>query len=297
MKPGLRVYIILFIGVLAVSASAIFVKLSTASAGVLAFYRLFLTTMLITPVIFLKYKLELKTISKQDWFTSIIAGTFLAFHFVLWFQSLNYTSVASSTVLVTLQPLFVFLGTYFFFNEKYSLLAISCGIIAIMGSVVIGWGDFETKSSSLTGDLLALVSCAFISIYFMFGQGVRKRVSFLSYTFIVYGISTIVLFFYVIVHREHLFPYGLTNWIYFVLLAAVPTLIGHTILNWSLEWVSSSTISMAILIEPVIASFLAFVLLGENMNWKQIIGGLIILSSIAIFLFGGNRKEEKSSAS
>ncbi|MED1206080.1 DMT family transporter [Heyndrickxia acidicola] len=294
MKPGLRVYFILFIGVAAVSASAILVKLSTASAGVLAFYRLFLTTLMIAPIIIFKYTLELKMISKRDWYTSIIAGIFLAFHFVFWFQSLNYTSVASSTVLVTLQPLFVFLGTYLFFKEKYSPSAILCGLMAIFGSAVIGWGDFETKRSSFTGDLLALISCAFISIYFMFGQGVRKRVSFLPYTFIVYGISTVVLFIYVLLHQEHFVPYSLNNWIYFILLAVVPTLIGHTILNWSLEWVSSSVISMLILIEPVIASFLALILLGEDMSGKQIIGGLIILSSIAIFIVGGNRKEGKS---
>lgn len=86
---------------------------------------------------------EVKRMSKKDWIFSIVAGVFLAFHFILWFESLNYTSVASSVVLVTLQPLFAFIGTYFFFKEKVSKIAIISGGIAIAGSVIISWGGFQ----------------------------------------------------------------------------------------------------------------------------------------------------------
>lgn len=138
--PKLNPYIILAIGVLSVSTSAIFVKLSSAEAGVVAFYRLFFSVIIMVPIFIPRYVHELRTITKKDWVYSIIAGIFLAFHFILWFESLNYTSVASSTVLVTLQPLFAFIGTYFFFKEKFSIKAILCGLMAIIGSIVISWG-------------------------------------------------------------------------------------------------------------------------------------------------------------
>ena len=103
-------FIAIAIGVISVSLSAILVKLSTADAGVTAFYRMLFTVIIMFPLFAWKYTSELKKLSKRDWLFSTIAGVFLAFHFILWFESLNYTSVASSTVLVTLQPLFAGIG-------------------------------------------------------------------------------------------------------------------------------------------------------------------------------------------
>ena len=117
-KPAVNPYIPIMIGVISVAFSAIFVKMATADAGVIAFYRMLFSVLLMLPIFLLKYRREVLVLSKRDWIFSIIAGIFLAFHFIFWFESLNYTSVASSTVLVTLQPIFAFAGTYFFFKEK-----------------------------------------------------------------------------------------------------------------------------------------------------------------------------------
>ncbi len=175
-------YVALAIGVLSVSTSAILVKVSSAPSGVIAFYRLLFTVLFMLPIFLIKYVPELRLITRRDWLFSIIAGVFLAFHFILWFESLNYTSVASSTVLVTLQPLFAFVGTYFFFKEKFSLKAIISSIIAVLGSVVISWGDFKISGSALYGDILALIACALITANLLFGQDVRKRLSLVTYT-------------------------------------------------------------------------------------------------------------------
>jgi drug/metabolite transporter (DMT)-like permease len=276
-------YFILFIGVISVSTSAILVKVSSADAGVIAFYRLLFTILLMSPIFLLKYRGELKKVTPKDWGYAAAAGFFLAFHFILWFESLNYTSVASSTVLVTLQPLFAFLGTYIFFKEKFSKIALLSGALAISGSVIISWGDFRISGMALWGDLLALMACALVTAYLLFGQNVRKRLSLITYTFIVYMISTIVLFIYVLLKGEKLGPYPKEEWIYFLLLAIIPTLLGHTLFNWSLKWLSTSTISMAILFEPIGAALLAYYLLGEKVIISQVIGGGVIL--IGIFLF------------
>ncbi|EDL62633.1 DMT family transporter [Bacillus sp. SG-1] len=281
-------YFILVIGVISVSTSAILVKVSSADAGVIAFYRLLFTILLMSPVFLIKYRKELKKITLKDWGYAVAAGFFLAFHFILWFESLNYTSVASSTVLVTLQPLFAFLGTYLFFKEKFSKSALLSAALAISGSVVISWGDFRISGMALWGDLLALMACALVTAYLLFGQNVRKRLSLVTYTFIVYLMSTIVLFLYVLIKGEKLGPYPGEEWIYFLLLAIIPTLLGHTLFNWSLKWLSTSTISMAILFEPIGASVLAYFLLGEAVIMSQVIGGGIILLGIFLFV-----KEER----
>jgi len=292
-QPKIHPYIPIIIGVISVSLSAIFVKLTTADAGVIAFYRMLFSILIMSPVFLLKYTHELKMLNKRDWGFSVVAGIFLAFHFILWFESLNYTSVASSTVLVTLQPLFAFVGTYFFFKEPLSLKTILSGLIAVAGSVLISWGDFRISGSALYGDILALIACALITGYLLFGQDVRKRISLITYTFVVYSVSTVTLFLYVVLKGESFGPYPNSDWMWFILLAIIPNLLGHTLFNWSLKWVSTNVISIAILFEPVGAAILAYYILEESLIATQIIGGLIVLAGIVLFVIDDRKFTKK----
>nr|WP_106780574.1 DMT family transporter [Lysinibacillus timonensis] len=283
-KPAIHPYIPILIGVISISLSAILVKLAMADAGVIAFYRMLFSVLIMSPIFFMKYQHELRLITKRDWLFSTIAGIFLAFHFILWFESLNYTSVASSTVLVTLQPLFAFVGTYFFFKEKLNVKTILAGVIAVSGSLIISWGDFHVSGAALYGDLLALIACALVTGYLLFGQEVRQRVSLITYTMVVYSISTVCLFFYVIVKGESFAPYPIMNWVWFILLAIVPNLLGHTLFNWAIKWVSTNVISVAVLFEPIGAAILAFFILGEHLITSQIIGGIVVIIGIMLFV-------------
>ncbi len=292
-------YFALIVGVIAVSASAIFVKFSDAPSGVVAFYRLLFSVLFMLPVFLMKYVKELALISGRDWIYATLAGVFLAFHFILWFESLNYTSVASSTVLVTLQPLFAFVGTFLFFKERFTLKAILCAVAAIVGSVIISWGDFRVSGTALFGDILALLACALVTAYLMFGQSVRKRISLVTYTFVVYSISSIVLLLYVLLVGESLYPYPKNEWWNFILLALIPTLLGHTLFNWAIKWISTSIISMAILFEPVGATILAYYLLSEKVLFTQLLGGSIVIVGISLFLLNersGKQKKVKKDA-
>ncbi|MHA6261259.1 DMT family transporter [Sporosarcina sp. CAU 1771] len=292
-KPKIHPYIPIMIGVISVALSAIFVKLTTADAGVVAFYRMLFSVLLMLPLFLLKYRREVFLLGKKDWIFSTIAGVFLAFHFILWFESLNYTSVASSTVLVTLQPIFAFAGTYFFFKERLSFKIILSALIAIIGSVIISWGDFKLSGTAFFGDMLALIACALITVYLLFGQDVRKRLSLITYTFIVYSISTITLFFYVLINNESFGPHPNSDWFWFVMLALIPNLLGHTLFNWSLKWVSTNVISIAILFEPVGASILAFYIFQETLTASQLTGGLIVITGILLFVIDIKKLKKK----
>lgn len=283
-KPPIHPYIPIIIGAISVSLSAIFVKLATSDAGVIAFYRMLFSVLMMLPIFLWKYVHELKELSKKDWLFSSLAGIFLAFHFILWFESLNYTSVASSTVLVTMQPLFAFIGTYLFFGEKISRKTILAGVIAIIGSVLISWGDFKISGSALYGDILAIIACALITGYLLFGQDVRKRLSLMTYTMVVYSMSVVTLFFYVLIKGESFGPYPTTEWFWFLLLALIPNLLGHNLFNWAVKWVSTNVISIAILFEPVGAAILAMFIFNEYLTLSQIIGGLIVLAGITLFV-------------
>ncbi|MBU5268143.1 DMT family transporter [Virgibacillus proomii] len=289
--PPFNPYIAVTIGVISVSTSAIFVKLADqAPAAIIANYRLLLAVLLMAPIIMKKYRHEIKQINRKDWIFSIFAGVFLAFHFILWFESLNYTSVASSVVLVTLQPIFAFLGTYLFFKERFSYGAIISMLIALIGSIIISWGDFQISGTALFGDILALLGAVTVTAYFLLGQQVRRNLSIMTYTFVVYGISSITLIMYNLMLGNSFIGYPADHWWIFLALAIFPTFLGHTLFNWALKWLSTSTISMAIVFEPAGASILAYFILDEKITAFQLLGGTIVLFGLFLFILSTNRK-------
>ena len=117
---------------------------------------------------------------------------------------------------------------------------------------------------------------------FIIWQDVRKRLSLMTYTMVVYSVSTITLFFYVLFMGQSFGPYESTDWLWFIMLAIVPNLLGHTLFNWSLKWISTNVISVAILFEPVGATILAFFIFNESLMLSQVIGGVIIILGISM---------------
>ncbi|HLT55543.1 MAG TPA: DMT family transporter [Bacillota bacterium] len=289
--PPFNPYIAITIGVVAVSTSAVLVKLADqAPAGIIALYRLLFAVLIMIPFIWMKYIDELKHISKKNWILSVLAGLSLAIHFILWFESLNYTSVASSTVLVTMQPIFAFIGTYFLFGERFSPGTIISLIIALLGSIIISWGDFQISGSALFGDMLALLGAVSVTVYFLLGQELRKNLSLMTYTFIVYSVSTLALVAYNVLLQNPFIGFPGSHWYVFLGLAIIPTFLGHSLFNWALKWVSSSTISMAIVFEPVGAAILAYWILSENITWSQVLGGSIVIFGLLLFILSTSRK-------
>lgn len=291
--PPFNPHIAVIIGVVAVSTAAVLVKLAdSAPASIIANYRLLFAVLLMAPYVLVKYRHEFRYIEKKDWVLSLFSGVILAVHFILWFESLNYTSVASSVVLVTLQPIFAFLGTYFFFRERFSSGAVISMIIALIGSIVISWGDFRISGIALFGDILALLGAIAVTAYFLLGQNARKRLSLMTYTFIVYGISSITLIIYNAILERPFFGYPESHWLIFIALAVIPTFLGHTLFNWALKWLSTSTISMSMLFEPIGASVLAYFILGEKITWSQWLGGTIVLFGLFLFIMSTSRKSK-----
>ncbi|SHG32248.1 DMT family transporter [Ornithinibacillus halophilus] len=291
--PPFNPYIAVVVGVISVSTSAVIVKLASgAPAAIIAQYRLLFAVLLMAPIVLFKYKHEFKYIKKKDWILSTFAGILLAFHFILWFESLNYTSVASSVVLVSLQPIFAFLGTYLFFKERFSPGAIISMVIALFGSIIISWGDFQISGLAFWGDMLALLGAVAVTGYFLMGQNVRKRLSLMTYTFVVYGISSLTLIIYNLILQNPFVGYPTDHWLLFLALAIFPTFLGHTLFNWAIKWLSTSTISMGIVFEPIGASILAYIILGEKITWEQWLGGTIVIFGLFLFILSTTKKSK-----
>ncbi|HDR4511009.1 DMT family transporter [Bacillus cereus] len=286
MKSPILSYFILFFGVFALSTSAIFVKLADAPAAIIAFYRLFFATLILLPLLLFNQnnRSELKAITRRQWGFGFISGLFLAAHYVLWFESLQYTSVASSTVIVTLQPLFSMIGGYFLFKERFTRGAIIGCLIAISGSIVIGWQDFQISGEALYGDILAFIAAGIITEYFFISQYVRKDLSLIPYSIISYGSSACFLGVFAYMQNESFIHYSTQTWLCFIGLAFIATILGQTIFNWLLKWMSATVISMSILGETIGTCILAYFILNETISLQQGLGITVIFIGLALFL-------------
>ncbi|MGG4197987.1 DMT family transporter [Peribacillus frigoritolerans] len=286
MQSSIISYVILFFGVFALSTSAIFVKLADAPATITAFYRLFFATIMLLPFLLInkRNRHELYSLSKKQWGLGLLSGLFLAVHYVLWFESLNYTSVASSTVIVTLQPLFSMVGGFFLFKERFSKGAVIGCLVAIAGSIVIGWQDFQISGQALFGDILAFIAAGVITAYFFVGQHVRKKLSLIPYSVIGYASSALFLCIFAFSQQTSFVDYSTQTWLSFIGLAFIATILGQTIFNWLLKWLSTSVISMSILGETIGTCILAYFILDEVISLQQGMGIVLILIGLALFL-------------
>mgnify|MGYP006277351451 CR=1 FL=1 len=279
-QPKTSPYIALVVGVISVSFAAIFIKQAAAPAAIVAFYRMGLATLILAPFIIPKRMNEFKSLSKGQIGFLILSGFLLALHFLLWITSFAHTSVASSVIFVTTQPVFVAIAAAIFLNEKPGLLLL-CGIaLSCVGSMVIGAGDLSLSMSNLYGDLMALGGSVMAAGYFLVGRHLRKSLSLGVYILSVYGICAIFLAFYILFNGLPLVGYDSMTWFSMIMLALVPTIVGHSSFNWALKYLHASVVSASMLGEPVGATLLAWLILKEKPQTFTFIGGALILCGI-----------------
>ncbi|MGM9987276.1 MAG: DMT family transporter [Bacillaceae bacterium] len=278
-----------FFSIVAISTSAIFAKFTTASPSILSMYRLWFACLLLLPMAWKKRE-QMVTIGRKGWLSLAGAGFFLAMHFFLWYSSLLYTSIASSTIILALQPVISLVGGFFFFRDKVNRLTIGSMCIAIIGAMMIGWGDLGLSKKAIIGDFLSFVSVIMVVFYLLIGQNMVKKVSHWIYTFFVFAFAAITLTIINIGTQQPFFDYRIQDWIIFFCLALIPSC-AMVIHNWLMNYVTATTISMGILGEPLGASALAYVILGEQLSVFQWGGGILVIIGVFFFLMIQNREE------
>lgn len=296
-------------GVVFTSFSAILIRLSDAPPFVIAAYRMWFTTILLAPIVVLSRLRSRRrpgsrlpdggipgTLAARDSvrkprviLLSVVSGVFLSVHFASWVTSLSYASVAGSTVIVTTHPLIVAVGGFLFLKEHLSWRAMIFMVGALAGGVVLVLGGFGEGGSQPLGYLLAFIGAVTVSGYMLIGRLVRQHLDANRYTLIVYSVSAVLLTVYAVIAGDPLFGYSLRELLIFLALAVVCTLLGHSLFNWALRFISTTVISTSILGEPVIASVLAVVIFAEIPSVYTLVGGIIILGSIFLFVRESSR--------
>lgn len=285
--------LVLVAAVLAISWAGPLVRFTDAPALAVAAWRLTLSTAIILPLT-LRNRASLRQLNSRDVMLALVAGLFLAVHFWAWIASLEYTTVASSVVLVSMQPMFVAGLSILFLRERPHRMQWAGVFVGIAGAMLIGWGDFSGGARALWGDTLALSGAAFVSVYYIIGRELRQKLDLWCYTGLVYGTAaTILLIACVVMPGVELTGYSSRDWLIFAALAAGPMMIGHTGINYALRYLPAYLANLAALGEPVGALLLAWLLpaIRETPTTTGLLGSALVLSGI---LVGTWRRTENS---
>ncbi|MCX7839233.1 MAG: DMT family transporter [Anaerolineae bacterium] len=280
----LRPYIVLSIGLLVASSSAILIMLARAEgvpAMTIAALRLTFASLALAPFVWTRARGEWARLAPRDVLFALASGVCLALHFAFWISSLDYTSVMSSVVFVSTNPIFVGLASVVLLREQLRRGTVIGIVTAIIGGTIIALTDLEQAGTeSLQGNLLALAGAVTVSAYLLIGRRLRKQLSLLAYIGLVYTTAAIVLLAMAFAMGANLLGYTPQGYLLVVLLAAGPQLIGHTSYNWALKYVSATFVTVTLLAEPIGATLLAIPILAQVPTPVKIVGGALILLGI-----------------
>lgn len=296
-RPFIAPILGLFFGILAVSSASVLIRFAqqTAPSLAVATYRMTLAALLLAPIALTRYWSEIREISYQKWLALALAGLFLAFHFATWITSLEYTSIASSVVLVTTAPLWVSVFSPLILREKLPPAIVGGLVVALTGGIIVGISQACSLNSiglscpplttffsgrAFWGNLMALAGAFLSGAYLMVGRKVRAGMSLVPYVFAVYGFSSIFLLIMSGATATPLVGFPTQTYLWFGLLAVIPQLLGHTSFNWALKYLSAAYVSIALLGEPIGTVILAFLLLRESPTVLELSGGVLILTGI-----------------
>jgi drug/metabolite transporter (DMT)-like permease len=274
-------------GVAIVSWAAILVRLlqqeGVATLSIAAL-RLTLAALILTPWVLLRHRQSIAALSLPDLLAALAAGAFLAAHFWSWMASLGMTSVASSVALVTTNPIWIALASWLLFGERLGRLAMLGVALAILGSALIFLSDAAGTQGSapMQGNLLALLGSVTVCGYLLIGRGLRKKIDLWPYVWLVYGTASALLLLLALLSATPLAGFSGRSWLWLVLLAVGPQLLGHSAFNWALRHVSATLIAVAILGEPIGSALLAWWIFGEGFRPLQLAGFAVLLLGIGV---------------
>jgi drug/metabolite transporter (DMT)-like permease len=223
---------------------------------------------------------EIRRMRTRDHLMPAIAGIFLALHFATWITSLDFTTIAASVLLVSTTPVFTAGAGLLLFGERIGNRGWGGIAIAMAGTALIVGADLSGSSGK--GNLLALAGGAAAAGYVIAGRESRRTLGILPYAVVTYAVSAALLLPPTLVDGQDLFGYDGKTWLALAAIVVGPQLLGHTVINLVLKDLDATTVSVSIMVEPVIASALAFLLFSETPSALIYPGGAAIL--LGIFL-------------
>jgi len=282
--------LIVLIGVVGISASAVLVRWSTAPSMVLVLYRMTIAVLMLAFPVLLKNREELLSLKRKELLLTMAAGCCLGLHFSAFFESLRHTTIAASVVLSDVEVLFVALGSVLVLRRKLSGRCWLAVGLSFVGAVTVALAGGTGGESSLLGNALALGSAFLLAMYTMIGTSVRSRISNTTYTFVAYFFAALTVLVISLIGGTPLTGYGVNNWLTALGMAVLCTLMGHSVFTWGLKYLPPAYISTVKLLDPVFSAVWGLLLFNEEPTLLVVLGGVIVI--IGVFIYGQATEEE-----
>jgi drug/metabolite transporter (DMT)-like permease len=267
----------------AVSFSAILIKEARDDAATIVWLRMGMAAVLLGPWVLRDARRGVLPRGAKQISLVLVSGVFLAGHFLLWTESLKYTSVAASVLLVSLHPIIVTPLGKRLLGERVSRQMLAGGGLAIAGTIVTCAGDFRVDSSAFGGDLLAIAGGLCLAGYLVIGRSVRANLGVAGYSAIVYAVVCVLAALTAVAGGVAHLPSPRVALACFGL-ALVCTIGGHTVYNWALRHVPVLLVSVSFLGEPPLTAVLALLILASVPSLATVLGGVLILAGLALAL-------------
>lgn len=272
-------------GAVGIAFAPIFVRLSELGPAATAFYRLAFAL----PTLWLWMQIERRRpitprppSEAADYRRLVLAGLCFAGDLAVWHWSIRLTSVANSTLLANFAPIFVTLGAWVLFRERFTLIFLTGMAAALAGAAVLMGESFTLNTRHLFGDALGLLTAVFYAGYILSVQ--RLRVDFSTATIMTWSgvVTCLALLPIALASRESLVAASAYGWAVLLGLALVSHAGGQSLIAYALAHLPAAFSSVSLLLQPVVAALLAWIILGEPLGLWQGVGGAIVLAGIVL---------------
>ncbi len=292
-KP-VKAYVVIVIAIVATSSAAILIRFALDEAMpplLIAGARLLIATLALSPIALRRYGRRLATLTADELKLIALSGFCLALHFTAWVSSLQYTSVLVSVVIVSTGPIWVAILEVIFLHVRLSRLVALGLLVALAGGLLIGipldgaLGDqpaSEDFSATATGAALSLVGALAVSVYMLIGRKLRTKLPVIPYVWLVYGVASICALLVMAVTATPVVGFPAQGYLVLLAMGLVPQLLGHSSLNYLLEYFPAAMVSMFSQLEPIGSAILAVILFRELPPGKQVAGSIIIILGVVL---------------
>ncbi|MDZ7658756.1 DMT family transporter [Fodinibius sp.] len=284
--PKVKVLAALLVGLTAFGFAPILVRYaSDTSPLVLVVYRTVFAALMLLPFWLWMRDSTARSGKGKERLWIALSGVCLGLHFTFWISSLYYTSVASASVLVTIHPIIMILVERLWFKRSFAKTTWIGVVLAFSGSVLLGISDSQIEqdfTDPLFGNFLALTAAIIFVVYLLIGQKIRKKREWIDYVFPVYFYAAAACVLVAIVMGKNLLDISTIGIWAGAGLAFGPQILGHGSMNYAVKYVSPTLLSTLILVEPLLASVLAFFLFAELPPITSMLAMFIILIGVGM---------------
>ena len=287
---SLRLYFILILALVSISSTSLVVRiLPSVPALTMAFWRMLIASALLWSYSFFK---KPKPLNKKNFGRVAVAGFFLGLHFACFFWGVRNTSIANATLLGNTGPVFTVALTFLIYRTIYKNVFFSL-LIALVGVVLIQKSEIDRNSAAFIGNIVSLLSGFCIAVVYMFAKNIRKKDDTIAYSRSLFFFAALTIALICFLANVSLFSFKTKDFYWLLFLGFVPSILGHNSLNYALKFLSPTAVASIPLGEPIIASLIGWVLLGELIPTDYFIGAPFVLTGICFILFysGKNRAE------